>query len=334
MTLRPMRFGVPGFVVSELRDRFAVYHAPLTQRERFELLGPIEGLEGVELIYPTDLHDPDEIKGLLAEHGLACSAVNVNLKLETKFHSGSFTSTDPGVRREAIEYGRRGVELAVQLGANLVTICPIADGHDYPFEADYRVLWRNMVEWLEAVAAVNAAVRIAIEYKPSEPRVHVLIPNAGTALHLCHQVGLSNVGVNLDIGHSLYAGETPAQIVSMLADAERLFLVHINDNYRNFDWDLIPGTVNYWDWLETLLYLDAVGYSGWLDADIFPFRTDPVKTIEATYAAIQSARGFIERIGVETMWGLIKQRDPALTLRTLHEAVGGGHLANGKAHGA
>jgi xylose isomerase len=165
------------------------------------------------------------------------------------------------------------------------------------------------VECLGKAAAHRPEVRLSVEYKQSEPRAHVIVPNAGVVLHLCEQIGLDNVGVTVDLGHSFYVGETPAQVLSMAANAGRLFLVHINDNYRNWDWDLMPGTVNYWDWLEALLVLDEVGYDGWLVSDVFPARTDPVETLSLCFRSIQYAERLLDKFGRERLREMIRQGD-------------------------
>jgi xylose isomerase len=190
-----------------------------------------------------------------------------------------------------------------------VTVCPLSDGHDYPFEIDYRKAWRWLVDCLAEAAAYRPEVRLSVEYKQSEPRARVIVPTATTVLFLCEQVGLENLGVTIDTGHALYAGETPAQVIALASDAGRLFLVHVNDNYRNWDWDLIPGTVNYWDWLETLLVLDEVGYDGWLVSDVFPARLDPVETLSACYRSIVSGDRLLQRFGRSRLREMVQQRD-------------------------
>jgi xylose isomerase len=188
-------------------------------------------------------------------------------------------------------------------------MCPLSDGHDYPFEIDYGQAWKWLVDCLGQAAAHRPEVRLSIEYKQSEPRARVIVPNAGIVLFLCEQIGLDNVGLTVDLGHALYVNETPAQVLSLAAHAKRLFLVHINDNYRNWDWDLMPGTVNYWDWLETLLVLDQVGYDSWLVSDVFPARTDPSETLSASFLTIQYAERLLDKFGREKLWHMIQQRD-------------------------
>lgn len=311
-----------GFL-GQLQDRFAVYHQPRNLAEKLTTAARVQGATGVEPVYPGDFHDMtfEGYRQLLAQHNLGISSVNVNLKNEAKFHQGALTSTDPGIRAEAVRYMKTGMDWAAELGANLITVCPLADGHDYPFEIDYGKAWRWMVDCLTEAAEYRPEVKLSVEYKQSEPRAKVIVPNVGVVLYLCEQIGLDNVGLTLDTGHSLYINETPAQAIHLAAQANRLFLVHINDNYRNWDWDLIPGSVNYWDWLETVLALEAVNYDGWLVSDVFPSRTDPVETLSAGYRAIQNAQAFLDRFGRDRLNEMIQQRDVIKTFDALQEFI-------------
>jgi xylose isomerase len=306
-----IRYSVILAFMGQMMDRFATYHQPRDLAEKMALSSKIEGVRGIEPVYPFDFAGtaPEAFARLLLENDLAVSSVNVNVKSEPKFHQGALTSSDPGVRAEAVQYLKTGMDWAAELGVSLVTVCPLSDGHDYPFEIDYRQAWRWLVECLGEAAAYQPEVLLSIEYKQSEPRGRVIVPNVGIVLHLCEQIGQDNVGVTIDLGHALYAGETPAQAISLAADANRLFLIHINDNYRNWDWDLMPGTVNYWDWLEALLVLDEVGYDGWLVSDVFPARTDPVETLSASYRTIQYGEKLLDKFGRERLRAMIRQGD-------------------------
>lgn len=317
-----------GFM-GQITDRFSKYHQPRGLADKLALAATVEGAQAVEPIFPADFQDIDYagFRQLLAQHNLKVSSINVNLKGEAKFHRGALTSTDPGIRAEAVRYMKMGMDWAAELGANLITVCPLADGHDYPFEIDYGQAWNWMVDCFSEAAEYRPDVKLSVEYKQSEPRARVIVPNAGIVLYLCQQIGLENVGMTLDTGHALYITETPAQMIRLAADANRLFLLHINDNYRNWDWDLIPGTVNYWDWLETLLVLDQTGYTGWLVSDVFPARTDPVETLASSYRAIQYAEKFLDKFGRDKLQKLISQRDVITTFDELQAAILGDTLS-------
>jgi xylose isomerase len=117
-------------------------------------------------------------------------------------------------------------------------------------------------------------VKIAIEYKKEEPRANCYVRNAGVLLNLLGEIRMQNVGGCIDLGHSLVAGENPAEAAVLLHRAGKLFQVHLNDNYRDWDHDLIIGSVTFWETLEFFYWLARCGWDGWHILDIFPYRID------------------------------------------------------------
>src|SRR5512143_2201833 len=85
-------------------DRFHEYQPARPFAERLEMARRVKGVQGVEVVYPGDFEDVAASVRLIKDSGLAVSAVNLNVKSEKKWQTGSFTSTDPGLRREAVEY--------------------------------------------------------------------------------------------------------------------------------------------------------------------------------------------------------------------------------------
>lgn len=80
-------------------------------------------------------------------------------------------------------------------------------------------------------------------------------------------MGAPNLGVNIDIGHSIVGGEPPAESLMLVAKGGLPFYVHINDNNGKWDWDLVAGSCNVWEYLEFLFYLKEFGYDGWITSD-------------------------------------------------------------------
>ncbi len=304
------KFSVILGFLGQLSDRFSTYGESHDISAKFNTASRIDGLRGLELVYPFDFEDINLTQRLLHDHQLECSAVNVNIKKEQKFHLGALTSKDPGIRNEAVGYMKAGMDIAAEIGNRLVTMCPLADGYDYAFESDYRKSWSWFLDGVGEAASHREEVRLSLEYKQSEPRHKVIIPNAGTTLAACLQIGLPNVGVTMDMGHALYAGEGTAQALSLLAQAGKLFLVHVNDNYRNWDWDMIPGSVNTWDLVEFMYYLGETGYNSWLTSDVAPFRLEAIKTCSATYRSLVWAEEIVNRIGRERLREIINHGDP------------------------
>ncbi len=261
---------------SPCADRFntAGYREPLSLAEQFEAAARIKGFGGVGLDYPYQFRKPEEVQPLLRKTGLRFVTVEIGLYPDRKWKNGTYTSPDPGIRREAIEMSRKARDMAAELGAVDVLRWPGQDGFDYPFQSDYARFWTLLVDAVGEVASHRPEVKIAIEYKKQEPRVNCYIRNAGVLLSLLHEVGMKNVGGCIDLGHSLAAGENPAEAAVLLHRAGKLFQVHLNDNYRDWDHDLILGSVTFWETLEFFYWLARCGWDGWHILDIFPYRID------------------------------------------------------------
>ena len=55
------------------------------------------------------------------------------------------------------------------------------------------------------------------------------------------KIGLPNIGILLDFGHSLYGGKSPADAAQLAIDHGRLFGIDVNDNLRGWDDDMVAG---------------------------------------------------------------------------------------------
>lgn len=278
---------------SPCADRFnpAGYQEPVSLEEQFEAASRVNGLTGVGLDYPYQFRSSEDVKPLLEKTGLELATVEIGLYPDKKWKNGTFTSPDPGVRREAIEMSKETLDVAAELGAFDVLMWPGQDGFDYPFQSDYLRFWSLLVDGIGEVAGHRPDVRIAIEYKRMEPRTNCYIRNAGVLLRLLAEVGMENVGGCIDLGHSLVAGENPGEAVVLLHRAGKLFQVHINDNYRDWDHDLIAGSVTFWETLEFFYWLRRCGWDGWYILDIYPYR---LNGREALQQGVDRTRFFIE----------------------------------------
>jgi xylose isomerase len=276
--------------------------------EKFELVSRVEGIQGVELKYPADFEDIELTQDLMGKHGLQICAVNVDIKNADYFRYGALSAREPEARQHAIRLLQEGMDVAADLGANLVTTCPLADGYDYPFQMDYTAAWGRFVNSVKSVVKHRPDVRLCLEYQPHEPHARIMLNNVGKALHVCSEVGAPNLGINLDVGHSLAAGESPAEAASLLAAKGRLFYVHTNDNTGDGgDWDMISGTIHFWQWLEFIYTIHSIGYDGWFGGDIAPKHIDPVAAYSTNIRMVQRMTEFIRRIGTDKIAELLSQ---------------------------
>lgn len=297
-------------------DRFHEYQPAHSLKERLEMARCVRGGDGIEPVYPQDFRpDIAESVEIIRQAGMPVSAVNVNVKGDAAFRRGSFTSPDPAVRQQAVDYLKTGMDLAAELGTDMVTCCPLIDGHNYSFEADYMAQWRRLEEGVAEAAHHRSDVRISLEYKPNESRNYIVLGDMGRTLYLCERVGVPHVGVTMDVGHALVAKETPAEMLAIAGQANRLFYVHFNDNGREWDWDMLPSSVNLWDTVEMLFYMERLNWSGWLAYDIVTRDGDPVETMEVGIEAVKIGQDLLDRFGCDRMQALIDEGVPAKTLQ-------------------
>jgi sugar phosphate isomerase/epimerase len=242
--------------------------------------GRVGGLSAADLNYPDHFsaHDPAQLSRLLADHGLVLNGIALRYYTEDGFKLGAFTHPDPQVRRAAIDLTKRGIDACAAMGGEQMTLWMGQDGFDYSFQADYGRMWDDTISAMSEVADHNPGIDIAIEYKPNEPRAHVLMPDMATTLLALEEVGRANTGVTLDFCHMLYSGEMPAKAAMLAARKSRILGLHLNDGYGKRDDGLIAGSVHPVQTIELLVALARVGYDGIIYFDTFPDHSglDPV----------------------------------------------------------
>lgn len=312
---------ISGFL-GGVRNRYLVYEEDRSLEEKIKLASKIKGLDGFELCYPADFEDVGLLKKLLADNGFGVSAVNVRTRRTGKWWRGSFTSAIESERMEVLDDIKRAMDATLDLGAARITTCPLNDGHDYVFEMNYVDAYRYAEETFSAICEHNRDVKICIEYKLNDPRTRCFFASAGETISFCKAVGADNLGATLDIGHSIQTGERPAQAAAMLARAGRLFYVHLNDNDRNFDWDLMPGAYHFWEFIEFFYYLKELGYSDdWYAYDVMSKEMDTADTFGTVFDVTRKLESLTDKIDRNTMNGLLVKRNPTKTLRYLYEQV-------------
>ena len=302
-------------------DRFHEYQPAHTLAERLDMAKQVEGGDGIEPVYPQDFTDLDASVAMIKDSGMPISALNLNVKSEPKWRKGSFTAPQPEIRAEAVSYMKTAMDLAAELGTDMITCCTLIDGHNYSFEADYLKQWTWMEEGLAEAAKHRNDIRISLEYKHNESRNYCVMSNMGRTLYLCERVGAPHMGVTMDVGHALLAKETPAESLSIAGLTNRLFYVHFNDNGREWDWDMLPAAVNLWDTIEMLFYLDRLNWDGWLAYDVVTRDGDPVETMTASIAIVKMAQEILDKMGTDNLQGYIDEGIPARALQHMVKSL-------------
>lgn len=273
------------------------YKPKMELRERIAHIGRADGVTGIEITYPGDINEKNyaEYLPLLEKYNLKICGMGVELVCDKFWATGSISSPLDDVREASAAVIMNAMDFAASIGVNVVSLWLGQDGFDYFFQMDYVKAWQDMIELLRRCADHNPAIRLGIEYKVSEPRLHCFASSGGTTLALCKSVDRANVGVTMDIGHAINAGENPAEMAAVLMAEKRLFHVHLNDNYRIVDDDMPIGSVHFLHFIEFFFWLKRLGYDGWYSLDMYPYRDDPDAAVEASVKFIRGADAFIEK---------------------------------------
>jgi xylose isomerase len=279
-------------------DRFCStgYKENVDTVDMLKAAASIEGLSGVELVGTWDITSDNvaEMAKYLNELGLECASIIPDHFSQALWWKGAFTSREASIRRKAVEVTLEACEFASMLECDLINIWNGQDGYDYPLQADYDTERTWLVEGLRECAQTYPNIRFALEYKLKEPRTHSYLARMADTLLVCQEVGTANVGVTIDVGHSLVGYEDVAEAVVLAKRAgDKLFHMHFNDNFRAWDDDMIVGSVHTVEYIELLYWLDRTGYNGWLSMDQYPYREDGRDALAESVAWLQ---GFQEKV--------------------------------------
>ena len=291
------KFSVGLWALDGTSDRFCRqgYSESLPLKELIQNAAKVPGCRAVEC-HQTDFNNVSvkQYVKIMSDNGLVTSNVNTNVWADAVFKHGAFTHRDKSIRTRALDEGKRSVDIAREIGSPGAALWLGSDGSDYPFQVDFTEQWDLIVDGIGQMGEYAAPdIRIGVEYKLKEPRNHMTIGSMGKALVICLELGMDNVGVTVDFGHALMSKESPAESVACLARHGKLFNVHFNDAYREWDDDMIPGTVHVWETLEFLYYCRKTGYDGWYGLDMFPYREDG---LAACTMAIKNLRDMLKLV--------------------------------------
>ena len=265
-----MKQGVIIGFLGKTQDRFSEYQKPVTTREKLAIVSRIEGIDGVEMVFPYENDTPEETKKWMDEFGLNFAAINVNIKKEPEWVPGALSRPDKDIRDRAVAMIKKAKDFARAVGAPHVSCCPLSDGYDMLFQIDYRKTWRHMIETVGEAADYMPEIPLFIEPKYSETRVHCQLDTTAKALLLLKEVNNPHTGVTLDMGHSLQSQENPAQSLANIYESGFEAYIHTNDNDTRADWDLIGASRHFLHYVELMFWAQQCGYDKYFTTDASP----------------------------------------------------------------
>ena len=215
----------------------------------------------------------------IADHGLAVEFVAPRLWEHPQTIDGAYTANDPKARAYAIERSKKAVDIAQELGADLMVLWLAREGTYLREAKNAGRATQQLLEAINTLLAYDAKLRIAVEPKPNEPMDLAYIPTLGHALALGFQSNdPQRVGVLMETAHALLAGLDPADEIGFAMAFGKLWSVHLNDqNGLKFDQDRSFGAVNLRGAFNQVRVLDENRFweVGVVGLDVKALRTQP-----------------------------------------------------------
>jgi xylose isomerase len=307
-------------------DRFLAsgYKEKLSKEKMIRQAAAIPGVKGLELVGSWDItpKNVQPMRQLLRSHGLECVSIIPDLFSQKRWGSGSFSSKDGAIRKQALAESRIVAQMAREMNCGLINLWLGQDGYDYPLQSNYLAEHGWLTEGLHRLIAEFPDLRFALEYKPKEPRTHSYQARAGDTLLMAQEIGLPNVGVCIDVGHSWMASENVAEAAVLLQRHDRrLFHLHFNDNYRTWDDDMIVGSLHFVEYLELLFWLKETGYSGWYSMDQYPYREDGAAAVGESVRFLQGLETLLTASNLARMRTLVAEGDATQSTAFVRELI-------------
>jgi xylose isomerase len=306
-------------------DRFlsSGYKTAVEPEQQFEMASKIPFVTGVELVGNWDItcKNADHVKRLLKNYNLKCVSIIPDLFAVQKYGRGSLTAKDPAVRKDALNEIKSMMDIAVEIGCDLINLWPGQDGYDYCLQSDYIKERQWFVDAVAQCAAYNKNIKISLEYKLKEPRTHSYLARVSDTILTVKQIGAPNVGVTIDVGHAFMAYENVAESIALLKmSGNLLYHMHFNDNYSHWDDDMIIGSVHLPEYIEILLWLKKTGYNGWYSMDQYPYRENAFNAISESVLFIHQLEQNLTSERIRAFESLIAEGDATAAVKFVRES--------------
>lgn len=320
--------------------RFPGKGEPVKLEEKIEDVGLLKKLSGqtgsISLHIPWDVpKDIQAVKNQAEEHGLLFDSINSNtfqddpngenMPKGLSYKHGSLCHSDSAVREQAVEHNLQVVDWGQQLGSKSITIW-LADGSNFPGQADFRKQYENTLDSLRKIHnKLPIDFYMFTEHKPFEPNFYSSVVNDwGSSLLLAEDTG-ENCLCLVDLGHHL-PNCNIEQVVSRLLMKNRLAGFHFNDS-KYADDDLTVGSLKPYQLFlifnelrPHIQYPAQAGKSlAWM-IDASHNSKDPLEDLLQSYEAIALAYAQALLVDRDQLTKAQENNDPVLAQEILQDA--------------
>jgi sugar phosphate isomerase/epimerase len=255
--------------------------------EAIEIIAKI-GYSGVEILAdiphldPSSTTAPDLAAIASALEKNRIRAVNINANTATGWYREKFwepvfepslANPDEAARKWRVDYTKKCIDIAASLGCPNISV---TSGRMVPGmkpEKSLALLRGSIMEIMEHAGAKG--IRVGMEYEPG-----LLVERAEELAYLIGEVADPNFGVNLDLGHSYLAGESPAHVAQTFGS--RIFHIHIEDIKDRKHYHLVPGEGQI-DFGGIAGALADINYGGFVTVELYTFPENPQEAAQKAF---------------------------------------------------
>ena len=185
-------------------------------------------------------------------------------------------SSNESVRRQALDYAARCIDLAANLGAPVFEICCAPFKQEYPYCS--RPLAEVRAHFIETMGemcsyAAGQGVAIAIEPINRFEGYPGFMNDVEDAMSVVEEMNLDNLGVLVDFFHANIEDVSVAGAIRRVGKS--LMNIHLSDSNRD-----LPGT-GHIDFVAAVRELGEIDYQGHMSMGFLPSRPDTHKLRES-----------------------------------------------------
>ncbi|WP_413300925.1 sugar phosphate isomerase/epimerase [Bacillus sp. 1P10SD] len=219
------------------------------------------GYQGVELAGEPDSIDVEETKELLKQYKMECSSICGIYTPER-----DLSSSNEEVRKNAVEYVKKSVDLAKALNASTVIVVPTCVGKLSP-ETTLEEEWNNAVLSVRETALYAKEQGITLAIEALNRYETYLVNNLSLALSFVEEVNVEGLGIMADLFHMSIEERSMTESIKKIS--RYLAHVHIADNTRE------AAGLGQTDFGPVVSLLKELDYKGYITMEFLPAVSNP-----------------------------------------------------------
>jgi len=219
------------------------------------------GYQGVELAGEPDSIDIEQTQQLLTKYKLECSSI---CGIYTS--DRDLSSSNDEVRKNAVQYVKRSIDLAKSLHASTVIVVPTNVGKLSP-NTTLEEEWNHAILSIREAGlyAMKQGINLAIEALNRYETY--LVNNLTVALRFVEEIGIESVGIMADLFHMSI--EERGMKEALVKISKHLAHVHIADNTRE------AAGLGQTDFKPVISFLNEINYRGYITMEFLPAVSNP-----------------------------------------------------------